>query len=187
MKALVADDHVGKYRLAENVNVANPRAGQMLVQVRAVALNPADAKMLDYSATAGAIGGHDFAGVVVRTGEGVSKFKEGDRVLATTIGLSPSDRTTGAFAEYALAFEDLACRIPSAMSFEDACPMGVSAGTAGMALFQTLRIPMPGSHTKTSSVPVLVSGGATSTGTMAIQLLKRQVHHWKHHHQVDQD
>ncbi|KAK8055588.1 alcohol dehydrogenase GroES-like domain-containing protein [Apiospora rasikravindrae] len=178
MKALVGGG-TAKYHLVENVEVFSPRAGQMLIHVHAVALNPADAKMADYSTTDGAIGGHDFAGVVARLGVGVSpdRFKEGDRVLATTIGLSPTDRTTGAFAEYALAFDHLTCKIPDTMSFEDACPMGVSIGTAGMALFQTLRLPMPDKDSNTPSsnvpsIPVLVSGGATSTGTMAIQLLK---------------
>ncbi|KAK8132174.1 alcohol dehydrogenase GroES-like domain-containing protein [Apiospora kogelbergensis] len=178
MKALVGGGEA-KYRLVKNAEVPSPRGGKMLIHVYAVALNPADAKMADYSTTEGAIGGHDFAGVVVRLGEDVDRdrFKEGDRVLATTIGLSPTDRTTGAFAEYALAFDHLACKIPDSMSFEDACPMGVSIGTAGLALFQTLRLPMPDKDSATPSsasppIPVLVSGGATSTGTMAIQLLK---------------
>ncbi|KAI0966400.1 alcohol dehydrogenase GroES-like domain-containing protein [Xylaria arbuscula] len=173
MKALVSDDS-GRYQLTQDKEIFSPRPGQLLIHVHAVALNPADAKMMDYSATAGRIGGHDFAGMVARIGEGITRYQIGDRVLATTIGLSPSDRTAGAFAEYALGFADLACKIPDDMSFENACPMGVSIGTAGMALFQTLQLRMPG-HQKPDDdtlVPVLVSGGATSTGTMAVQLLK---------------
>ncbi|KAI1126497.1 GroES-like protein [Nemania abortiva] len=173
MRALISGD-MGKYQLTEDMEMFSPRPGQLLILVHAVALNPADAKMLDYSATTGSIGGHDFAGRVVCVGEGVTRFQEGDRVLATTIGLSPSDRTAGAFVEYALGFADLACKIPDTMTFEDASSMGVSIGTAGMALFQTLQLPMPGqlNPKDEAPVPVLISGGATSTGTMAIQLLK---------------
>ncbi|KAI0481397.1 chaperonin 10-like protein [Xylariaceae sp. FL0804] len=199
MKAVVSGA-LGQYVINHEVEVPEPRPGQLLVKVYAIALNPADAKMLDYSATAGRVGGHDFAGRIVKLGPGLeggrSRYQEGDRVLGTTVGLNPSDPTAGAFAEYALAFADLACRLPEDMSYEDACSMGVSVGTAGMALFQALRLPMPDNTEHVTkdvdgqgaendddyqtgdaedsppSTTVLVSGGATSTGTMAIQLLK---------------
>jgi len=169
MKALVGDES-GGYRLAENLDIPMPQRGSMLIRVHAVALNPRDAKIVDYSIATGSIGGCDFAGTVEKVGEGVTRFKEGDRVLSVTFGSNTSDKTQGAFAEFALAEEDISSHIPEAFSFAQACSIGLSMATAGLALFQTpgLELSMQGGTGET----VLVSGGATATGTMATQLLK---------------
>lgn len=170
--ALVAGNG-GQYRLSTAVEVPKLKPGTMLCKVRAVALNPADWKMIEFSATQDSIGGNDFAGEVVRVGSGVKRFKEGDRIIGMTFGLNPSDKLTGAFCRYALATEDLSCKIPPSMTFEEASTLSVPVGTAGSALYQALDLPMPGSvrSYKTPSY-VLVSGGASATGTIAIQLLK---------------
>jgi NADPH:quinone reductase-like Zn-dependent oxidoreductase len=175
MKALVGSESSG-YRLADDIEVPVPKPGMMLCQVYAVALSPYDAKIVDFSNTPGAIGGCDFAGIVVGVGEGVTRFKEGDRVLSVTFGLNALDKTAGAFAEFALATEDLSCHVPDNLSFEQACSMGLGIATAGLALFQApglhLEMPRPKSADDNAKSFVLVSGGATGTGTMAIQLLK---------------
>lgn len=175
MKALVGSES-GGYRLAENINIPVPKPGMMLCRVHAVALSPYDAKIVDYSNTPGAVGGCDFAGIVVGMGEGVTRFKEGDRVLAVTFGLNASDKAAGAFAEYALATEDLSCHIPENLSFAQASSMGLGIATAGLALFQApgldLELPRPKSANEDTPSFVLVSGGATGTGTMATQFLK---------------
>ncbi|KAL9086281.1 MAG: hypothetical protein Q9165_007196 [Trypethelium subeluteriae] len=175
MKALVGGES-GGYQLADDINIPLPKPGTMLCRVHAVALSPYDAKIVDYSNTPGAVGGCDFAGIVVEVGEGVTRFKVGDRVLAVTFGLSRSDKTAGAFAEYALATEDLSCHVPDNWSFSQASSIGLGVATAGLALFQApglqLVIPRPTSANQDTSTFVLVSGGATGTGTMATQLLK---------------
>ncbi|KAL1801714.1 hypothetical protein ACET3X_002056 [Alternaria dauci] len=174
MKALVGSES-GGYRLADDIAIPSPKPGMMLCQVHAVALSPYDAKAVDYSNVPGAIGGCDFAGTVVQTGEGVTRFKKGDRVLAVTFGLNASDKTAGAFAEFALATEDLSCHVPDNMSFEQASSMGLGIATAGLALFQApgLALELPRSQSNDDTPPyVLVSGGATGTGTVATQLLK---------------
>jgi aspyridone synthetase trans-acting enoyl reductase len=173
MRALTGG-HCGEYSLTDGLEIPKPKRGTMLCQVYAVALNPSDAKMADFAMTEGAIGGADFAGVVIEVGQEVTRFAAGDRVFALAFGLNPADNHTGAFAEYALATEDLAGKIPPGMTFQQACTMGVAVGTAGMAVFQELRLPLPGTldAKNVKPLPVLVSGGATSTGTMAIQLLK---------------
>ncbi|KAL7940968.1 GroES-like protein [Trichoderma barbatum] len=175
MKALVGGES-GGYRLADDIDIPASRAGTMLCRVHAVGLNPYDAKIVDYSNTPGAVGGCDFAGIVVSVGSGVTRFKTGDRVLAVTFGLNPSDKTAGAFAEYALATEDLSCHVPDSLTLTQASSMGLGIATAGLALFQApgLQLPMPRSDNddKETKEFVLVAGGATGTGTMAIQLLK---------------
>lgn len=169
--ALVAGN-CGQYQLSTEVEVPKLKPGTMLCKVRAVALNPADWKMIEFSATQDSIGGNDFAGEVVQVGPGVKRFKEGDRIFGMMFGLNPSDKLTGAFCCYALATEDLSCKIPPSMTFEEASTLSVPVGTAGSALYQALDLPMPGSVQvfKTPSY-VLVSGGASATGTIAIQLL----------------
>lgn len=175
MKALVGGES-GSYRLADDIDIPLPTPGTMLCRVYAVALSPYDAKIVDYSNTPGAVGGCDFAGIVVELGERVTRFKVGDRVLAVTFGLSASDKTAGAFAEYALATEDLSCHVPNNLSFPQASSIGLGTVTAGLALFQApgLQLVMPRSDSANHDMStfVLVSGGATGTGTMATQLLK---------------
>ena len=169
MKALVGAG-LGEYRVVDNIDIPVPKQGSMLVCVHAVALNPRDAKIVDYSNGPGCVGGCDFAGTVVKVGEGVTRFKEGDRVLAVTFGSDTSDKTKGAFAEFALAEEDISCHIPETFSFTQACSMGISMATAGLALFQAPGLELP--MREGTGEAVLVSGGATATGTMATQLLK---------------
>lgn len=170
--ALVAGNG-GQYQLSTGVEVPKLKPGTMLCKVRAVALNPADWKMIEFCATQDSIGGNDFSGEVVPVGPGVKRFKEGDRVFGMMFGLNPSDKLTGAFRYYAPATEDLSCKIPPSMTFEEASTLSVPIGTAGSALYQALDLPMPGSvpSSKTPSY-ILVSGGASATGTIAIQLLK---------------
>lgn len=174
-KVLVKGDIDGQYNLIDN-SIPPAKAGTLLCKVAAVALNPADWKMVDFSGGAGSVGGNDFAGEVVQVGESSddtesSRFKVGDRVFALMFGLNPSDRASGSFGEYALATADLACRIPDWMSYEDASTFGVAVATCGGALYRHLKLPMPDQPAR-KPFYVLVSGGATATGTVAIQLLK---------------
>lgn len=169
MRALVGAESAS-YRLVEDVDIPVLRHGTMLVRVHAVALNPRDTKIVDYAKAPGSLGGCDFAGTVEKVGQGVTRFKEGDRVLAVTFGSDVTDTTKGAFADFAVADEDITCHIPEAMSFTQASSIGLSLATAGLALFQAPGLEL--SMQVATGETVLVSGGATATGTMATQLLK---------------
>lgn len=179
----------GEYRLANGVQVVSPPPpGTILCAVKAVALNPADWKMVDFSATAEIIGGHEFAGEVVEVGAGVEGFAVGDRVLAPVPGLfgAALDDTknsqfvqskAGAFCQYVPVAVDMVIRVPPNMSFEDAAGLSIVTYASGLALYQTLKLPLPKVEpvaASTSSKPtyVLVSGGASASGTMAIQFIK---------------
>ncbi|CAK7565783.1 MAG: putative secondary metabolism biosynthetic enzyme [Sporothrix epigloea] len=189
----------GEYRLAHGVQVVSPPPpGMLLCAVKAVALNPADWKMVDFSATAEIIGGHEFAGEVVEIGAGVEGFAIGDRVVAPVPGLftaaiddnnpkSEIVRTkAGAFCEYVPVAADIVVRVSPDMSITDAAGLSVAIHSAGLALYQTLHLPLPeidrGPAAATESTIsckkstrptyVLVSGGASATGAAAIQLLK---------------
>ncbi|KAM5363073.1 hypothetical protein ACJA88_013716 [Fusarium oxysporum] len=139
MKAMVSNAS-GGYCLSSAMPQPSSRPGMMLVRVEAVALNPYDTKVIEYGIITPEpyVGGCDFAGVVVAAGPGVTRFQPGDPVL--------SMHTRGGFAEYALAFEDISCRIPKSMSYNEACSLGLGIGISGLALFQQPGLNLPLQH-----------------------------------------
>ncbi|KAK0516445.1 hypothetical protein JMJ35_001048 [Cladonia borealis] len=149
---------------------------QILVKTSAVALNPSDYKLLDQSTTVGAISGSDFAGTVVKVGDGVdvSKLKVGDRVFGCVFGANPADPSSGAFGSYVAATADLCLHMPDAMPFANATSLGMGIMTVGL-IFRSLGLEVreTGLEEVEQEKPyVLVHGGATATGTLAIQILK---------------
>ena len=62
-------------------------------------------------------------------------------------------------------------RIPDFLTFEGAATLGVGVTTVGQALYMTLKLPLPTEPAKTP-FPVLIYGGSTATGTLAIQYAK---------------
>ncbi|MCJ1477278.1 hypothetical protein MMC13_005949 [Lambiella insularis] len=148
--------------------------GWVLVQTAAVALNPADHKMPANFPAPGATAGWDFAGTIVRVCPPLAApLRVGDRVCGAVHGSNPSDHETGAFAEYVRAEADLLLKVPGSMAWGPAAALGgVGHGTLCIALWESLGV--PGRPEKPAAEPqhVLVYGGSTATGTMAIQLLK---------------
>jgi len=117
----------------EEVEVPTPGKRQLLVRVMAASANPAD-----FVLRSGRLRlvtgrrfprglGHDFAGVVERVGDGVTRFKPGDAVFG---GLMM--RPAGAFAEWAVADEKNTAKKPAELSFEEASSIA-TAGTTGMS------------------------------------------------------
>lgn len=64
--------------------------------------------------------------------------------------------------------------IPDGVSFEAACTVGVGVATTGYALYNVLRLPLPSLRKidVPNDEPVLIYGGSTATGTIAIQFAK---------------
>lgn len=154
-----------------------------IVKTAAVAINPADAKMLDYSAAAGAIHGYDFAGTVVALGSDAATtghLAVGDRVAGLVHGMNKLQPDVGAFAEYVGAYADLLLKIPDSMSLEEAASFGTGVATASIGLFSELGVPASLDQLREGKPAgdveerefVLVAGGSTATGTRAIQLVK---------------
>lgn len=67
--------------------------------------------------------------------------------------------------------------IPDNVSWEAAATVGVAIGTVGMGLYQItgLKLPTEAPQIGDGSDPVLVYGGSTATGTIAIQFAKLSV------------
>lgn len=147
---------------------------EVLVRVSAVALNPSDHKLLDQSTTVGAVSGADLAGTVVRLGKSVTKLKIGDRVIGFTFGANPGNPGNGAFSQYVATPAGLCVPIPDDMDFATAASMPMGIFTVGF-VFRSLGLEFDLSgqnQTRGRGEYVLVHGGATATGTVALQMLK---------------
>ncbi|KAJ5692439.1 oxidoreductase [Penicillium macrosclerotiorum] len=152
----------------------------ILVKTKAVALNPTDWKHIYLEDCTDTLAGCDYAGVVEAIGATVSKeWKKGDRVAGFVHGCNPVRLESGAFSEYVLAKGDIQFRIPDYMSFDAASTLGVGLTTVGQNLYQHLELPMPqcegladGCSVQDPAETILIYGGATATGSLAIQFAK---------------
>lgn len=153
----------------QHVPIPAMRDDYVLVKVRAIALNPTDWKHIDIVSPPGTTIGCDFAGVVVDVGSKVKKpWKRGDRIAGFTHGGNEVQPEDGCAAEYCVAKGDLGLKIPDHMTDEEACTLGVGVTTVGQGLYQSLSLPLPGASTTTGPA-VLIYGGSTATGSLAIQ------------------
>lgn len=174
MKAIVLQGEPGKASLVTDRPYPSPRPGYVLVDVKAVALNPTDWKHIDFDFLndKGAQSGCDFAGVVAETGSGYSKpWEKGDRICGFVHGGNNLQHEDGAFAERIAVKADVAFRIPDNMSFEDAATLGVGVITCGQGLFQEMGLNLPSQPT-TKGEMILIYGGSSATGTLGIQFAK---------------
>jgi NADPH:quinone reductase-like Zn-dependent oxidoreductase len=168
MKATVHPCY-GKADVLRFENVAKPAPGddEVLVEVRAAALNPLDwhymtgtpyIMRLDSGLARPKSGrlGVDFAGTVAAVGANVTRFRPGDEVLGSRFG---------AFADYIVVREGRALvPKPTSLSFEQAAAVPVAAITALQGLRDKGRV-QPGDR-------VLINGASGGVGTFAVQIAK---------------
>ncbi|QIW95910.1 hypothetical protein AMS68_001428 [Peltaster fructicola] len=171
MKALkcVATDKIE----LQDVPLPKLRDDYILVKVNAVALNPTDWKHVasDGLANPGSTVGCDFAGIVEEVGSKVSQpLKKGDRICGWTHGVNKVNKEDGSFAEYAMVKGDVFIKTPDNLSDEEASTLGIGITTVGQNLYQELGLPLPGEGPYNK--PVLIYGGSTATGTLAVQYAK---------------
>ena len=172
MKAIVMDGVLGKASFVTNRPFPKPRPGYLLVDVKAVALNPTDWKHIDRLNVRGLLSGCDYAGVVVETGIDYSKqWTVGDRICGLVHGGNPLQSEDGAFAQQIVAKADAQMRIPDYMSFEEAATLGVGITTCGQGLFQEMGLCWP-NQPSTKGEFILIYGGSSATGTLGIQFAK---------------
>ena len=159
---------------------APPRANEIVVKNRAVAINLIDwltpligdiaFRWIKYPF----ILGSDVAGEVVEVGTAVSRFAVGDRVLGHAVGVDKTRNTPaeGAFQHYTILLEHMAAPIPSALTFERAAVLPLGLSTAACGLFQKdhLALAHPSTSPERTGKTLLVWGGSTSVGSNAIQL-----------------
>jgi NADPH2:quinone reductase len=140
--------------------VPKPGPGEILVKVAAAGVNRPDVMQRKglYPPPPGApdIPGLEIAGEVVELGDGVTRWKAGDRVMALVIG--------GGYAEYCLAHESHALAIPSGFSMQEAAAIPETLFTVWHNVFERGALK--------SGETLLVHGGSSGIGTIAIQLAK---------------
>ncbi|MFO0749424.1 MAG: zinc-binding alcohol dehydrogenase family protein [Myxococcota bacterium] len=142
------------------------RPGDLLVDVRAVSVNPVDTKVRRSRAGVRpdqpVVLGWDAAGVVVEVGSEAHGFAVGDRVFyAGDITRAGSD------AELQAIDHRIVARMPESLDFAAAAALPLTSITAWEALFEKLRVP------RGEASDVLVVGGAGGVGAIAVQLLRR--------------
>ena len=166
MKAFILD----RYGSADRVRVGDLpdpelREDDVLVQVHAAGVNLLDSKIrngefkliLPYRLPL--ILGNDVAGVVVRVGSRVRRFKPGDEVYAR-----PDQDRIGTFAELISMNEDAVAIKPKALTMEEAASIPLVGLTAWQALIERANLK--------KGQKVLIHAGSGGVGTFAIQLAK---------------
>ena len=145
----------------EEVPTPQPGAGQVLVRMHAIGVNPVEIyiragtyarlPVLPYTP------GNDGAGVVEQIGSDVSEFRPGDRAYV-------AGSVSGTYAEFALCKTEQVHRLPENVSFVQGAAMGTPYATAYRGLFQRADAE-PGET-------VLVHGASGGVGTAAVQLAR---------------
>ena len=166
MRAIVQDTYGLPEAVLSLQQIAKPavKAGEVLVRVRAASVHVGDwilvrgvpyvARMaVGMSKPKNRVPGTDIAGTVEAVGAGVTSLKPGDEVFGWG---------AGAFAEYVSAPEDHFVPKPTALTFEQASAIGVSASAALQLLRGKFR---PGDR-------VLINGASGGLGTFAVQVAK---------------
>lgn len=160
-----------------------PGAGQLLLAVHAVAVNPLDA-IIQSNGTVmygwlryPVILGEDVAGVVVETGAGVEDFVVGDRVVAYAMGLEKGRDAVSesGFQTYVAVDASLAAALPATTAFEDAAVLPLAVSTAAAGLFEKEQLGLDYSRLEDAAhrdEVVVIWGGATAVGGNAIQLAR---------------
>ena len=145
-----------------------PEGRDLLIEVRAVSINPVDYKVA--SGTAPEPGtikilGYDAAGVVVEGGPQARLFSLGDEVF-----YAGSINRQGTHAEYHLVDERIVGRKPHSLDFVAAAALPLTSITAWEAMFDRLDVAklVPG-----AARAILIVGGAGGVGSIAIQLARQ--------------
>ncbi|AEO57491.1 alcohol dehydrogenase-like protein [Thermothelomyces thermophilus ATCC 42464] len=177
----------GRHAVARDRAVPACGPTSVLVRVRAVALNPTDHKTPARVKTGGLTAGCDFAGEVVAVGARANdepgdaaacagiprRWAPGDRVLGVVYGSNPGAPAWGAFAEYVEADPVMLCRLPDGWDWETAASVGGSVhGSVALCLFGEGKMGLDMGGKKDLQKVVLVYGGSTACGTMALQILR---------------
>ena len=161
MKALQCVELGGPEKLEINeVEAPSAIPGHVVIDVKSGSINFPDVLMIQglyqYQPPLPFTPGGESAGVVSEVGEGVTKFKVGDKVFAMT--------GVGAFAEKILAAEASCMAIPDSMDYDSAAALSMVYGTSLYALKQRANI-QPGET-------LLVLGASGGVGLATIELGK---------------
>lgn len=172
MKAIGFEKHlpISDEESLLDLEVPSPKATgrDLLVAVRAIAVNPVDTKVRGADGEVEnppRILGWDVAGVVEAAGPDVDLFTPGDEVFYAGDITRP-----GCNSELHLVDERIVGRKPSSLSFPEAAALPLTSITAWEALFERLGVSKEGED---AGKRILIIGGAGGVGSIATQLAKQ--------------
>jgi zinc-binding alcohol dehydrogenase family protein len=158
MQAVVA---VGTELVDHTVDIPRPGPHDLLVDVRAVSVNPVDIKLRAGNSGTGRILGFDAAGTVLSTGSDVTRFTPGDEVYYAGDITRP-----GTNAQFHVVDERIVGHKPASLSFAQAAAMPLTTITAWESLFDHLRA------TPDTTGSLVVVGAAGGVGSILVQLAR---------------
>ncbi|MEE4023752.1 zinc-binding alcohol dehydrogenase family protein [Gordonia sp. PKS22-38] len=146
-----------------DITVDDPGPHDLLVEVRAVSVNPVDVKVrASFAVDDGPkVLGYDASGVVTAVGSEVTRFAVGDEVYYAGVINRP-----GSNGALQLVDEHIVGHKPASLTFGEAAALPLTTLTAWEVLFEKLRIE------KSSAGSILVVAGAGGVGSMVIQLAR---------------
>ena len=162
MRALMCESYgpPESLRLRDDLPVPEPGEGEILVRAHFAGLNFPESLIIEnkyqIKPPMPFAPGGEMAGVVEKTGPGVTDFKAGDRVAALT--------GWGAFADYVVVGANRATHVPATMPLDIAGAFTMAYGTSHHALKQRARLE-PGES-------VLVLGASGGVGLAAVEIAK---------------
>ena len=143
----------------------------LLVRVKAIAVNPVDYKIRQRAAAADGeykVIGWDAVGEVVDTGDEATQFKPGDMVY-----YAGDLNRQGCNAEYQLVDERIVGAKPKSLSDAEAAALPLTSITAWELLFEHLAIKQRGTASaEKSDEVILIIGAAGGVGSILIQIVK---------------
>ncbi|KAH3675828.1 hypothetical protein WICMUC_002474 [Wickerhamomyces mucosus] len=158
----------------------NPTLGpyEILVKVIAAGINHVDNYFLDGKwSTEGTGSGITASGIVLRIGENVTRFKEGDTIASFQFGSDENNKDHGAYQEYTKVLESNSFKFPlttfedgdivpsgTVTTFEKAASVAASLITVGISIYHQFELANKDNNKKT----ILIYGGSTSVGELAV-------------------
>ena len=150
------------------IDKPSPQGRELLVEVKAIAVNPVDTKMRapqDKVEENPRILGWDAAGVVAEVGADASLFKVGDEVFYAGSFVEP-----GCNSEFHIVDERIVGNKPNSLNFAQAAAMPLTSITAWESMFDRLEISQ---GNEDAGKELLIIGGAGGVGSMATQFTKQ--------------
>lgn len=149
------------------IPIPQPGESQVLLKVEACGICHGDSKVIEGAASSyPRIPGHEVVGIVEQLGEGVTKWKTGQRVgigWHGGHGHTTALTTDGGYAEYMVAYEDGLISIPDDITSEEAAPILC----AGETVFSALH------NSKARQGDLVAVSGVGGLGHLAIQYAKK--------------
>ncbi|MFI8383949.1 zinc-binding alcohol dehydrogenase family protein [Pseudomonas sp. NPDC079086] len=160
-------DHVDAL-LDVELPAPTPGPRDLLVEVKAISVNPVDTKIRRNVAPvdgAAKVLGWDASGIVKAVGSDVSLFQPGDRVY-----YAGAINRAGANSELHVVDERIVGRMPEKLAFAEAAALPLTAITAWELLFERLQVSQGSADLGQS---LLIVGAAGGVGSILVQLARQ--------------